>query len=212
MEKFVKIMAVVFGIAFGLFLWLKDLAKNIIHIKWKRILNGLIIFSLFGGLVFGIWVVIIEASKEEKPLLNVFQGPVFQNQVADSIPIALSIKNFGKATAKKIDARILSVDDYGSGFILTNNISAKSSDEKEITAEGIYAYYMNFKISKLKVIAVTYVYFRVSYTDQFGVPSRDTIREIYHIPNPISRTALIFDAQKDEFNRVKSFLVDNKLW
>lgn len=212
MEKFVKIMAVVFGIAFGLFLWLKDLAKNTTHTKWKRMLNGLILFSLLGGLVFGIWIVIMEAGKEEKPLLNVFQGPVFQNRVADSIPIALSIKNFGKATAKNINANILSIDDYGSLFVLTNNVIANSSNEKIITADGIYDYYMNFEISKLNVIAITYVYFRVSYTDEFGIPSKDTIREIYHLPNPIRSAALIFDAKEDEFNRVKSFLIEKKLW
>lgn len=178
--------------------------------KWYRRISSLGWILICTGILS---TILTYRSQEKKsPLLNVFEGPRFQNRTADSIPIAMSIKNFGKATAKNIEATIISIDDYGTPIVVTNDLTEKSSNEKFITEDGVYAYYMNFDINKFNSIAKTYIYFRVSYSTEDGIPIKDTIKEIYRIPSPVNSSALIFDAKLNEFNRIKEFLVTKKLW
>ncbi len=48
---------------------------------------------------------------KEKPILNFYQGPSFQNGNEDSISIAFSIKNFNNGIAKNISLNVISLTD-----------------------------------------------------------------------------------------------------
>jgi hypothetical protein len=147
-----------------------------------------------------------------KPLLNVNIGPRFLDRAGDSIPVILSVKNFGKGKAKNLDASIVNIVQRGNQLIDNKFLELASSHSFFIAPEGDYTYYIQYNIGAEDSANTDFFYFKLYYTDERGEPQPDTIRQIYRLPYPAKPGNIIFDVHPEDQKIVEAFLVLEKKW
>jgi hypothetical protein len=171
----------------------------------KKMLNWVIATVVVMVLIFLI-PYLISKNEYKKPVLNLDQGIKYV-QIGDSFLLAFEIKNFGDATARNLEFRVLNLYEKDSNIALGPIREEKEISDLIIPKGGTYTYYLNVNTKDPNIewaSGTYYAYFRLAYNGDNG-DSLDTLRHLTLVPYPNTNT-VIFDLHTDKQYKIYNVL------
>ncbi len=233
-------MFAIAGASLALFLWLRDLAKNTNSKTLKPLLNILIVISITGVGVFGVWAAILSGKKNytkdttniatvpvhdtvklnftvERPVLELFgsaTNPAF-NIIGDTTwTFTIDLRTNGKEVAANIFDKNTLIYQKDSALDIYGSTNETAVNEKTTIGETgsrfSYGGKILYPFSDSRIPDTMYDYVKVRYSNRDGAPQPPFIG-LYTITKDFINKSLP-DVGGVKYREIKKYLIAKGFW